>query len=101
MWTPPVVEVLLGHVDAKMAVHGGEDVLGAYGSFLGFSAFGIGFAHHATTLDTATSNCGAEDVRVVVAPSGGIHLGRTAELAPCDNHDVIGESAFVEVFEEG
>ena len=62
MWTSPVVEVLLGHVDAKVAIHGGEDVLRAHGAFLGCGALGIRFAHDATALDTTAGDSGAEDV---------------------------------------
>ena len=55
-----VVEVLLGHVDAKVAIHGGENVLRMHGSFLGLGSLGIGSSHDATALNTTTGDRGAE-----------------------------------------
>ena len=54
MRTPPVVEVLLGDVDAEVAIHGGKHVLRTHGAFLGFGTLGIGSSHDTTALDTAS-----------------------------------------------
>ena len=90
MRSSAVVEVLLGDVDAQMAVHGGENVLRAHRAFLGLGPLGIGSSHDSTPLDAATSHRGAENIRIMVSSAGDIYLGGPAKLTPGDDHDVIG-----------
>ena len=93
-WSP---DLGYANVDPEVAVHGGEYILRADETFSGFCALRVGFADDLSAPDAASGNGCTKYVRIVVATTGIVDLGATAELAPGDDHDIVVKTAFVEV----
>src|SRR5262245_2699539 len=95
-----VIWVLHRRIDAKVAIHCGQNILRSLGVFGGLGTFVIRSADDTATLNSAACERGAEYVRPVVATGLCVDFRRASEFAPCDNHGRFEQSALIEILNE-
>jgi hypothetical protein len=100
MWSARVIDVLHGGIDAEMAVHGRQYVLGILRIVFCHRGVRVGRADDAAPLDPATRQGRAEGAHPVVAACRRVDARCSAVLTPSDHQRGVEQATLVEILDE-